>query len=336
MRNPLSPEKDVFCILALKASPLLRIRCSLIKSRRKALIALILINLAIVATAQSEVLSGDPQPKEIDSLVILNNAMRAEYSRAKAQALSKIGPLIMIEGANAVLVQNGTRTEAEILPPIYQALKAVAHIPFAVFLMFGQSDFQPLSDAKISELRDYRKLIVDAAKTLRGFSDAQLQRQQEIIGESLAFLDDAIEKRQVTKQQLDDFARKMNPILLANVDEATKAEIDALHSHVMEWRHKLSQDEWQKLHVLIMSAHMPRDRELTVQYFERALNEPFEGRRIVYAEGLYEEPKAMDLLGTHIVDGSAGEAFFGNFMRMHRDLLSDAAAAYIQTLKFDE
>src|ERR1043166_8211383 len=133
--------------------------------------------------------------------------------------------------------------------------------------------------------------------------------------------------RNFREQQLDDFARKMSPILLANVDEATKAEIDSLHSHVMEWRHKLSQDEWQKLHVLIMSAHMPRDRELTVQYFERGLTEPFEWRRLVYAVRLYEEPKAMDLLGTHIVDGSAGEAFFGDFMRMHRDLLSDAAAA---------
>src|SRR4029453_2754543 len=271
-------------------------------------------------------------------LVTLNNAFRAEYSRARAQALSKISPLIIIEGANAVLVQNGTRTEAEILPPIFQALKAVAHIPFAVFLMFDQSDFQPLSDARVSELRDYRRLIVDARDSLptRGFSDAQLQRQQEIVEESLVFLDGAIEKRPVTKEQLDDFARKMSPILLENVDEATRAELDTLHSHVMEWRHKLSQDEWQKLHVLIMSAHMPRDREVTVQYFERALNEPFEGRRIVYAEGLYEEPKAMDLLGPHILDGSAGEAFFGDFMRMHRDLPSDAAAAYIKTLKFDE
>jgi hypothetical protein len=264
-----------------------------IQFKEATLIALILINLAVVATAQSEVLSGDVQPKEIDPLVTLNNAFRAEYSRARAQALSKIGPLIMIEGANAVLVQNGTRTEAEILPPIFQALKAVAHIPFTVFLMFDQSDFQPLSDARVSELRDYRKLIVDAGETLstRGFSDAQLQRQQEMVGESLA-VDGAIEERQVTRKEVDDFAKRMSPILLANVDEATKVELDALHSHVLEWRHKLSQDEWQKLHVLIMSAHMPRDREVTVQYFERALNEPFEGRRIVYAEGLYEEPKA--------------------------------------------
>jgi hypothetical protein len=44
----------------------------------------------------------------------------------------------------------------------------------------------------------------------------------------------------------------------------------------------------------------------------------------------------MDHLGTHILDGSAGEAFFGDFMRLHCDLLSDAAAAYIKTLKFDQ
>jgi hypothetical protein len=317
MRNPLRLGKDVFCVPAF-----------LIKPKRTTMIASIAINLAIVATSQSE----------IDPLVTFNNAFKAEYSRVKAQALSKIGPLILIEGSHAVLVRNGTRTEAEILTPMYQALKAVAHIPFAVFLLFDQSDFQPLSDVRISELRDYKKLIIDARQSLstRGFSDAQLQRQQEIVGESLAFLDGAIEKRQVAREELDDFARKVSPLLMANVDEATKAELDALHSHVMEWRHKLSQDEWQKLRVLIMSAHMPRDREITLQYFERVLNESYEGRRIVYAEGLFEEPKAMDLLGTHILDGSAGDAFFGDFMRMHRDLLSDAAAAYIKTLKFDE
>jgi hypothetical protein len=65
-------------------------------------------------------------------------------------------------GIGFVLVQNGRRTEAEILPPIYQALKAVAHMPFAVLLMFDQSDFQPLSDTRVSELRENRKLIVGA------------------------------------------------------------------------------------------------------------------------------------------------------------------------------
>jgi hypothetical protein len=181
-------------------------------------------------------------------------------------------------------------------------------------------------------LRDYRKLIVDARSSLddRGFLDSQLQRQQKIIDDSLAFLDAAIENRQVQKTALDDFARQMAPVLLENVDEAARVELDALHSHVSEWRHQMTPDEWKALHVVVMVAHMPRDEELTVQYFQRLLDEPIEGHRIICAEGLWEEPRALDLLGTHLVDGSAGVAFFGEFMRMHRDLLADAARVYIQ------
>jgi hypothetical protein len=49
---------------------------------------------------------------------------------------------------------------------------------------------------------------------------------------------------------------------------------------------------------------------------------------------LFSLPRALDLLGTHLVDGSTGAAFFGEFMRMHRDLLSDAARVYIRNTLF--
>jgi hypothetical protein len=298
------------------------------------LIAVFLMGLTALTTAKqvaAEINALIPR-NETDPLVTLNNAFRAEYTRAKTEALSKIGPLIIVEGSNVILVRNGKRTEAQIQPPIYQSLKAVAHIPFAVFLMFDQSDFGRLTEARVAELRDYRKLIVNAQSSLgaSGFSDIQLQRQQKIINDSLAFLDAAIQNRQVEKTALDDFARQMSPILLANVDEAARVELDALHSHVSEWRHQMTPDEWNALHVVVMGAHMPRDSEITMQYFQRLLDEPIEGRRIIFAEGLWEEPRALDLLGTHLVDGSAGAAFFGEFMRMHRDLLSDAARVYIQ------
>jgi hypothetical protein len=220
--------------------------------------------------------------------------------------------LIIVEGSNVILVRNGKRTEAQILPPIYHSLKAVAHIPFAVFLMFDESDFGQLTEARVAELRDYRKLIVDAQSSLgaRGFLDVQLQRQQKIINDSLTFLDAAIQNRRVPKSALDNFARQMSPMLPANVDEAARVELDALRSHVSEWRHQMTSDEWKALYVVVIGAHMPRDSEISMQYFERLLDEPIEGRRIIFAEGLWEEPRALDLLGTHLVDGSAGAAFF--------------------------
>lgn len=298
------------------------------------LVAVFLLSLSGLITARqvaAEINAPTPQT-QTDPLVTLNNAFRGEYSRAKSEALSRVGPLIIVEGAKAVLVRNGKRTESEIQPPVYQALKAIAHIPFAVFLMFDQSDFGPLTDERITELRDYRKLIVDAKSSLgdRGFSETQLQRQQKIIDDSLLFLDAAIENRQVQKTELDEFARQMAPVLLENVDEAARVELDALHSNVTEWRHRMTPDEWKALHVVVMVAHMPRDEELTVQYFQRLFDDPIEGHRIICAEGLWEEPRALELLATHLIDGAAGVAFFGEYMRMHRDLLADAARAYIQ------
>ena len=94
----------------------------------------------------------------------------------------------------------------------------------------------------------------------------------------------------------------------------------------------MSPEQWSRLHVVIIGPHMPREGLVVMQYFLRLLHEPREGRRVVYAESLWEEPKAMDLLATHLLDGSVGEAFFGDFMRMHRDLLGDAAADYLTHL----
>ena len=53
------------------------------------------------------------------------------------------------------------------------------------------------------------------------------------------------------------------------------------------------------------------------------------------AESLWEEPQALDLLGTYLPDGRAGEAFFGDSMRMHRDLPGDAAKDYLPRLLRD-
>ncbi|MCC6743903.1 MAG: hypothetical protein IT175_08580 [Acidobacteria bacterium] len=105
-----------------------------------------------------------------------------------------------------------------------------------------------------------------------------------------------------------------------------------LNAIVTRWRATLTADEWSRLHVVIMGVHMARDGELAQQYFVRLLGEPGEGRRVVYAEGIFDEARALDLLGTHVLDGRAGTAFFGHDLRMHRDILADAARERLDEL----
>src|SRR5205823_3689046 len=109
-------------------------------------------------------------------------------------------------------------------------------------------------------------------------------------------------------------------------------ELDVLHAAVSRWRRDMTAADWTKLQVVVIGPHMPRDDLVVMQYFSRLLGESREGRRIVYAESLWEEPRALDLLGTHMLDGAVGEAFFGDYWVMHRDLLAGAAQEYLQRL----
>jgi hypothetical protein len=71
---------------------------------------------------------------------------------------------------------------------------------------------------------------------------------------------------------------------------------------------------------------MPRAKHTAVQYFARKLGVPGEGLRLVYAEAIDDETKALNLLATHQLDTDIGVAFFNDPDRMMRDLLGDAAS----------
>src|SRR4051812_9541864 len=105
---------------------------------------------------------------------------------------------------------------------------------------------------------------------------------------------------------------------MANVADATRAHLDSLHRLVSTWRDGMPVAEWERLKVVVMGGQLPRKDNLAVQYFARLLGEPGEGKRIVYAESLFDEPKALDLLATHLVDAQVGLDFFDDPMRMHR------------------
>ena len=76
-----------------------------------------------------------------------------------------------------------------------------------------------------------------------------------------------------------------------------------------------------------------RGENAAVQYFARLFGETTgEGRRVVYAESLWDEEKALNLLGTLRLDGKLSEAVFGDRFRMYRDFLADGARAAIDEI----
>jgi hypothetical protein len=277
--------------------------------------------------------AGAPAQTTPTALTELNNAFRAAYADARSRVLKSSGPTLIVNGDNFALLRHGQRIEANVGTPIYDPIKTIAHIPLAIYVSLTPGD-GAIDDDRLKTLAGLRRLIPPAEASLDALnlSAATLARQKRIVAASLAFIDDMAARRTFARSSLVAFTRSMAPFVMENVTEATRAQLDATHARVSAWRRDMSPQEWDQLHVLIVGPHMPRENLVVTQYFLRLLHEPGEGRRVVYAESLWQEPQALDLLGTHLLDGSVGEAFFGDYMRMHRDLLGDAASQYLPHL----
>jgi hypothetical protein len=293
----------------------------------------VLVLLMSAAGVSAQTMPVVAAPALSPALTALNNAFRAAYADAKSRVLESSGPTLIVNGDNFALLRDGRRVEANVGAPIYDPVKTIAHLPLAIYVTLTPGD-GAVSEDRLKTLAGLRELIPPAEASLDTLklSATTLARQKRIVAGSLAFLDELAGTGKFARSSLLAFTRGMAPLVMENVTEATRAQLDAVHTQVSAWRHDLSPQEWDRLHVLIVGPHMPRENLVVMQYFLRLLHEPEEGRRVVYAESLWQEPQALDLLGTHLLDGSVGEAFFGDYMRMHRDLLGAAASLYLPRL----
>jgi len=165
-----------------------------------------------------------------------------------------------------------------------------------------------------------------------GLDAEQRARQKTIIAACAQLVDSVLDKRQCLPAERMAFTRKMTPLLMANTSAAARAALDSLHHQVSEWKGQLTPQDWSDLTVLVIGPQLPRKDNLAVQYFARLLGQPGEGKRLIYAEGLGDEPRALDLLATHLVDTQVGIDFFNDPNRMARDLRSDGARDYLPLL----
>ena len=283
--------------------------------------------------ALAQTLPVSAAPAQPPALTALNDAFRAAYADARRRVLASSGPTLIVNGDTFVLLRGGRRVEANVATPIYDPIKTIAHLPLAIYVTLTPGDGAVTEDRE-KTLAGLRKLAPPAEASLDSLklSASTLSRQKRIVAASLAFLDDVAGRGAFARAKLLEFSRGMAPLVMENVVEATRAQLDATHAQVSAWRRELTPEEWGQLHVLVIGPHMPREDLVVMQYFLRLLHEPKEGRRVVYAESLWVESQAIDLLGTHLLDGGVGEAFFGDYMRMHRDLLGNAASEYLPRL----
>ena len=300
------------------------------------MIRILLINFSIIllVTAPVYAASGDSQ---IDTaLQDLNSSFINAHSAARKLDLAT-GPVILHRDGQLVLIKNDTKVTANVILPIYHTFKAFAHIPVAIYLMLSSQESRMLDFERFQLLRKYYKQLEYVQKNINqiALNNTDLKRQIIILSESMQFLKTVIDNQMVSNNELMSFTQGMLPLISTNIEGAAKSQLDAMHLHVMAWKSEMPTEHWKKLRVATQGAVLARKGDLAKQYFKRLLDIKKEGLRLVYKELYFQPTPMLTLLATRSVDRGISVAIFNNPDRMFRDVLSDAAASYIKTMKFD-
>lgn len=293
--------------------------------------------LLFVSTILASHVSVDAQPpheraKVVDPLAAINGEFRSTYARVRDDAVATTRPIILFDGEKLTLIRSEQRDTSTPVPTTYHRLKAAAHFPFMIFLEFQGGDAAPRSEADVTRWQTWLALAeaAESPEANAGLTAEQQAAQLEIFKLGRSFLAGAVKKRAATRDAVQEFCRAASPLLERHLTWAAEIELDHYRGQLDAWRRQLSEDEWRHLRFVVMGSQMPRRNHRVVQLAAAMLGVDGEGERIVYAEAIYEEPRALKLLGTHIIDGAAGEAFFGDAARLSQDLLAPATAEYVR------
>jgi hypothetical protein len=240
--------------------------------------------------------------------------------------------VLLFDGEKLLLIQGDRRRSGTPVGPAYHHLKAVAHLPLTLFVELSGAPDGPPAEGTARRIRDLRARVAAVEQEFDRIDFATGDRDvlRRILAAGARFLDDVLRSGMVDGAALRPFAASLKADIERTIDVAAAIELGHYQAEIEAWRKELSDDEWRSLRAVVIGSQMPRRDNRVVQLLAALLGVTGEGPRIVYAEGLYEEQRALNLLGTHLLDAEAASAFFDDSTRLERDLLADGAAKYVR------
>jgi len=251
------------------------------------------------------------------------------YAKARSLDFENISYL-MINGDSPYLYFNGTLLDSrKSMTPntTYEILKEISHLSLAIISQFGNRCGKSLSDDQVTDFQLQLSKMQGSFETVytSPLIPNELKGDQiKFINESIKVVQKLLEKLKFDCADMQTYVKNIRPILDKNVFAASLSQLTNINELVRSWIDKYPQVDWKSIYILQCSAHMPREKNILAQYFQKLMGIKYEGEQFVYAE-TGDETACRNLLKTHITDRTLAVNFFNEPMRMHRDLLSDAA-----------
>ncbi len=268
----------------------------------------------------------------------------AKKKQAIKSLLGKAHPVLIAKGDDLILKYDGVDRVVSYIPQNYHLIKGIAHSVGTLDTLdwlsihcpeegeTWQMERETLESELASLKQELENLLREPVKDLN--LSKWIQLAEKLLEEA----------------PLSTAQPEIASLVEDFIEEAAITRTDAMDSAVQNLQCSVLPEDWERLSMIVIGPRMPREGDLSMQYFEEMLCGvekknlsqacPYakqvprtEGRRLIYAESIKDTDEALDLLASEIADEALGLRVFKNPLAMHGDILHKATRLYLQKLK---
>ncbi|WP_170381399.1 hypothetical protein [Ruegeria atlantica] len=286
---------------------------------------IMLFSPTIVSADQSEAM------KAIDTF---DKTMLSIFRRGQDVLTAQTRPVMVIARDVTVMTKDGEVTFPRDAPN-YLIFKSTSHVLLGII---GAVTPWPDEDTENARWKEDFENIAKAIDTLLNsvghldLPEDTKSRQRQMLETARAFTLDAVNRGTLTSEEVSKVINDMRPAWAANMRDAARAELGALHKAVSDARAAVSQDVWDNMYVVHHGGSNVTGVNVVELYLERVMPQKVAAGQVMFAENAHGNQAMADFVGYERMQRHVGAWAFGDPARMEVDLLGYEAGAILDEM----
>ncbi|WP_170475486.1 hypothetical protein [Ruegeria arenilitoris] len=275
------------------------------------------------------------QSDAINAIEDFDHAMLSIFRRGQDALTATTRPVMIIARDVTVLSDDGGQATYSRDAPHYLVFKSTSHILLGII---GAVTPWPQGDAAselwknefstISEEIEKLLPLIDGLK----ISESAMVRQKKMLETAKAFVDQALSEQKLTREAVIKVINDMRPEWSANMRDAARAELEALHKAVSDARSEMDEDDWNKMYVVHHGGSNVKNVNVVLLYLQRVMPEKVTAGQVLFAESAHGTDAMAKYAGYAKMQRLVGAWAFGDPARMEVDLLGYEAGSILDEL----
>lgn len=250
--------------------------------------------------------------------VDIDIAMRRHYA-GNLQVLAKtLYPILYAEatfngGRYTFCEDEHTTYVFEEINHLYTELKAIAHIPLAIYsIIFPYAEY-PLNRQWLEPLTAFGTQVDGVRLRLSqlDISGAALTSSSNILNEALTFIAKIVGQRDFTIAEYTTFCDSIGSDILVNQTAAAVEQVAAMKTKLQAWRSSVGQATWDKMYVVLQCIWTVSQESAHEQIIKSQMKPEFHETHIIVSEAAPTLDDARLLLARILADRVLAAAVFG-------------------------